>query len=61
MNEIDFETQLRSIASGMKYPPTPDLAGAFAARLRISPRPRLINRTFARSLVLIAVLVMKLC
>ncbi len=28
MKEMDFETQLRSIASGMEYPPTPDIAGS---------------------------------
>ena len=59
MNEIDFETRLRSLAGGMKYPPTPDIAGSVAARLRPSP-PRLINRTLARSLILVAVLLLSL-
>jgi uncharacterized protein DUF4367 len=59
MKDMDFETQLRSIASGMDYPPTPDIAGAMAARLR-APRPRLINRSFARSLVIVLVLLASL-
>ena len=60
MNKMDFETQLRSIASGMEYPPTPDIAGSVAARLPVSPRPRLVNRTFARSLVFVLILLASL-
>ena len=59
MKDMDFETQLRSIASGMEYPPTPDIAGSVAGRLR-GPRPRLMNRTFARSLVVVMVLLASL-
>ena len=51
MKEMDFETQLRSIASRMEYPPTPDIAGSVAARLRVPPRRRPVDRTLARSLV----------
>src|SRR5512133_2012381 len=60
MNEMDFEAKLRSIAGGMKYPLTPDIAGSVAARLRTSPRSRFVNRTFARSLVLVVVLLLSL-
>jgi hypothetical protein len=60
MNEMDFETQLRSIASGMDYPPTPDIAGSVSARLRAKTRPRLLNRTLARSLVLALILISSL-
>ena len=59
MKDMDFETQLRSIASGMEYPPTPDIAGSVAGRLR-GPRPRLMNRTLARSLVFVLVLLASL-
>jgi hypothetical protein len=52
---MDFETQLGSIASGMDYPPTPNIAGSVAARLR-APRPRLMNRTLARSIVVVLIL-----
>ena len=60
MNEMDLETQLRSIASRMEYPSTPDIAGSVAARLRVPPRPRFMNRTFARSLVIAVVLLLSL-
>jgi len=59
MKDMDFETQLRSIASGMDYPPTPDVAGTVAARLRV-PRTRSMSRTYARSLVLALVLLASL-
>lgn len=59
MKDMDFETQLRSIASGMDYPPTPDIAGSVAARPGLPP-PRLVNRTFARSLVVVLVLLASL-
>jgi hypothetical protein len=59
MKDMDFETQLRSIASGMEYPPTPDVAGSVAARMR-STRSRIISRTLARSLVVVLVLLASL-
>jgi Domain of unknown function (DUF4367) len=46
MKEMDFETQLRSIATGMEYPRTPDIAGSVSARLRQSIRPRLLSKPF---------------
>jgi hypothetical protein len=59
MKEMDFETQLRSIASGMEYPATPDIAGSVAARL---PRSRVepMNRNYARLLILAVVLLASL-
>jgi hypothetical protein len=59
MNNMDFETQMRSIGAGMEYPPTPDIAGSVAGRIH-APRRRLLNRTLARSLVLGLVLLASL-
>jgi hypothetical protein len=59
MSDMDFETQIRSIAARMEYPPTPDIAASVAARMR-STRPRLNRRIFARSLVLALVLLASL-
>jgi len=56
MNEMDFEAQVRSIASRMEYPPTPDLAGNVTARLQLLARPRLISKAFVWSLTIIIVL-----
>jgi hypothetical protein len=55
MKDMDFETQLRSIASGMEYPATPDIAGSVAARPP-GPRVRSMNRNHARVLILAVVL-----
>ena len=60
MNEMDFETQMGSIAGGMKYPPTPDIAGAVAAHLRGTRQPRFVSRTVARSLVFAIILLVSL-
>jgi hypothetical protein len=60
MNEMEFETQLRSLASGMDYPPTPDIAGSVRARLHASTPPRLLNRSLPRSLVVTLVLIASL-
>jgi len=57
MNTMDFENRLRSIASGMDYPPTPDIAGSVAIRLRSSTRPRFISKKLAWSLTIIFILV----
>jgi hypothetical protein len=59
MKNMDFETRLRSLASGMDYPSTPDIAGTVTARLR-GPHPRSMNRTFARVLLLVVVLLASL-
>ncbi|MGE5373409.1 MAG: hypothetical protein ACM3XO_00005, partial [Bacteroidota bacterium] len=59
MSDMDFETQLRSIASGMEYPPTPDIAASVAVRLRPA-RPRLAYRILSRSLIPVLVLIASL-
>jgi len=50
------EEKLRVLASGMDYPPTPDIAGRVTARLRTLTRPRFSSRTLAWSLTIILVL-----
>lgn len=59
MKDMDFETQLRSIASGMEYPATPDIAGSVGARLP-APRVRSMSRNYARLLILAVVLLASL-
>jgi hypothetical protein len=59
MKDMDFETQLRSIASEMDYPPTPDIAGSVTARLG-APRPRSKNLNYTRLLTLVVVLLASL-
>lgn len=59
MSELDrelFENQLISIAKGLDYPLTPDIAGSVITRLRGSTRPRFISRRLAWSLTIILVL-----
>ena len=56
MNEMDFEKKLRSIANGMEYPRTPELAGVVTTRLRASTRPRFNSKALAWSLTIILVL-----
>ncbi len=59
MNELErelFEKQLTSIAIGLEYPRTPDVAGSVTARLRASTRPRVLSRRLAWSLALILIL-----
>lgn len=59
MNELQqelFEKQLLSIAKGLEYPPTPNIAGSVAARLRSSTRPHFISRRLAWTLTILLVL-----
>jgi len=56
MNEMEFENKLRSIASGMEYPRTPNLAGSVTARLRTVTRPRFNSKALVWSLTIILVL-----
>jgi hypothetical protein len=51
-----FEQDLISIAKGLDYPRTPDIAGGVMRRLHPFARPRLLSRRFAWSLALILVL-----
>ena len=45
-----FEQRLVSIAKGLDYPRTPDIATAVLRRIRPSTRPRFISRRLAWSL-----------
>ena len=59
MSELErelFENQLRSIAKGLEYPRTPNIAGRVMRRLRASTRPRFFSRKLAWSLTMILVL-----
>ena len=59
MTELErepFENQLSSIAKGLDYPRTPDIAGSVMRRLRTSTRSRFISRRFAWSLTIILIL-----
>jgi hypothetical protein len=56
MSEMDYENKLRSIASGMEYPRTPNIAGSVTARLRTATRPRFNSKALAWSLTIIVVL-----
>jgi len=61
MNELEqelFEKRLLSIASGLDYPRTPDIAGSVTARLRSETRPRFrfASKAVAWSLTVILVL-----
>ena len=59
MNELQqelFEKQIRSLAQGLDYPRTPDIAGSVATRLPTSARTRFISRRLAWSLMIILIL-----
>ena len=59
MNELEqelFEKRLISIATGLVYPPTPDIARSVMGRLHPSTHPRLISRRLAWSLTIILIL-----
>ena len=55
-----FEQRLVSIAKGLDYPRTPDIATAVLRRIRPSTRPRFISRKLAWSLTIMLVLVSSL-
>jgi hypothetical protein len=61
MNELEqelFEKRLTSIAGGMEYPHTPDIAGSVTARFHSATRPRfrLSSKAVAWSLTIILLL-----
>lgn len=56
MNEMEFENKLHSIANGMEYPRTPDIAGSVTTHLRTATRPRFNAKALAWSLTIILVL-----
>jgi len=60
MNEKGFEEQLRSIASEMNYPRTPDIAGFVTARLRFSTHSRLFSKARAWSLTIVLIVILSL-
>jgi len=60
MTELEFEKQLQSIAKGMDYPRTPDIAGSVMSCLGKSKRSRFSSRRLAWSLTIILVLLSSL-
>lgn len=60
MSDMDFEAQLRSIAGGMNYPRTPNIATSVGARLRSTNRPRFISRTVTWSVTIALILLASL-
>jgi len=55
-----FEKQIRSLAKGLEYPRTPDIAGSIMTRLRAPAPPRIISRRLAWSLMIILILLVSL-
>ena len=51
-----FEKQLRSLAQGLEYPRTPDIAGSVMTGLRRAAGPRFISRQLVWSLTIILVI-----
>jgi len=58
--DIEFENQLRTIANGMEYPRTPDIARTVTLRLRLATRPRFVLNRWAWSLTIVLVLLSSL-
>ena len=61
MNQLQqelFEKQLHSVAKGMDYPRTPDIAGGVMKRLRPSIRPQSVSRRKRLALSLTAILIL---
>lgn len=56
----EFENRIRSLAQGMDYPRTPDIAGVVTARLHTSLRPRFFPRALAWSLMTLLILIASL-
>lgn len=56
MNEMDFENKVRSIANGIDYPRTPNIAGSVTTRLHTAPRSRFNTKALVWSLTIILVL-----
>jgi hypothetical protein len=55
MMNIEFEKQLRTIANGMEYPRTPDIAESVMMGPRSSTRPRFVLKRLAWSLTILLV------
>ena len=60
MTESDFETHIQSIAKGMNYPRTPDIAGHVRSKGHATIKPRFISKHLAWSLITILILVSSL-
>lgn len=60
MNEMEFKAQVRTIASQMDYPRTPDIAGTVRARLRTGTRSRFMSKAAAWSLTIVLILLTSL-
>ena len=56
MSDMEFENKTRSLAQGMEYPRTPNIAGSVTTRLSITTRPRFSSKALAWSLTIILVL-----
>jgi hypothetical protein len=59
MNELEqelFETRVASLAAGLEYPRTPDIAGSVRPRLHPVARPRFLTRRWAWSLAILLIL-----
>jgi len=53
MTEIDFETQIQTIANRMDYPRTPNIGGHVMMRIKPATKPRVISKAAAWSLITI--------
>lgn len=60
MSEMEFDDKLRSLAHGMEYPRTPNIAGSVMRRLHTSVRPRFVPKAWAWSLTIVLVLILSL-
>jgi hypothetical protein len=60
MSELEFENKVRSLAQGMDYPRTPDIAGFVMARLHTSTRPRFASKALAWTLTIVLVFFLSL-
>jgi hypothetical protein len=60
MSQIEFEEQVKSIASGMQYPQTPNISGFVTPRLHTSTRVRFNSKALAWSLTIALVLLSSL-
>jgi len=60
MSQIQFEEQMKSMASEMQYPYTPDIAGFVMPRLHTSTHARFNSKALAWSLTIILVLLSSL-
>jgi hypothetical protein len=60
MNDMNFEAQVKAIATRMDYPRTPDVAGTVTARIRSSTHPRFPSKAAAWLLSIVLILLSSL-